>query len=97
MCAIVTSWGKHSYLRLPMAIANSPYIFQGKITQSMDGLDYVQVYFDNILFVTKTTYDNHQNKFDTVLQCLHVANLKLLMKKTRLLQYFLRISYQDVW
>ena len=53
-----------------MGIANSPYIFQGKITQSMDGRDYVQVYLDTILFVTKNTYDNHLNKFDTVSQSL---------------------------
>ena len=38
--SIVFPWGKHSYLRLPMGIANEPNIFHSKINQLMDGLDY---------------------------------------------------------
>jgi hypothetical protein len=36
-----------------MRIENSPDIFQSKINQSMDGLNYVQAYLDDILIVTK--------------------------------------------
>ena len=86
LCTIVFPWGKYSYLRLPMGIANSPDIFQSKINQLMEGLDYVQAYLDNILIVTKNTYDDHLNKLDTVLQRLHAANLKINIEKARLLQ-----------
>jgi hypothetical protein len=59
LCTIVFPWGKYSYLRLVMGIANSPAIFQNKIDQLMDGLKYVQAYFDNILIVTKNTNEDH--------------------------------------
>jgi hypothetical protein len=74
LCTLVFPWGKYSYLRLPMGIANSPDIFQGKVNQLMDGRDYVQAYLDNILIVTKNTYEDHQSKLNTVLQKLHAAN-----------------------
>jgi hypothetical protein len=82
LCTIVFPWGKYSYLRLPMGIANSPDVFQSKINQLMDGLDYVQAYLNNILIVTKYTYEDHLSKFDTVLQKLHAANLKVNIEKS---------------
>jgi hypothetical protein len=66
LCTI--AWGKYSYLRLPMGIANSPDIFQSKINQLMDGLHYVRAYLDDILIVTKINYEDHLSKLDTVLQ-----------------------------
>jgi hypothetical protein len=48
----------------------------------MDGLDYVQAYLDNILIVTKNTYEDHISKLDTVLQKLHAANLKVNIGKS---------------
>jgi hypothetical protein len=50
-----------------MGIANSPDIFQREINQIMDVLDYVQAYLDDILIVTKITYEDHLNQLDTVL------------------------------
>jgi hypothetical protein len=80
-CTIVFPWGEYSYLRLPMGIANSPDIFQSKINQLMDGLDYVRAYLDDILIVTKNTYEDHLSKLDTVLQKLHAANFKVNIEK----------------
>jgi hypothetical protein len=57
----------------------------------MDGLNYVQAYLDNILIVTKNTYEDHLRKLDTVLQKLHAENLKLNIKKARLLLRHLNI------
>jgi RNase H-like domain found in reverse transcriptase/Reverse transcriptase (RNA-dependent DNA polymerase) len=65
-----------------MGISNSPDIFQSRINQLMDGLDYVRAYLDNILIVTKNTYGDHLNKLDTVLQRLHAANLKFNIGKS---------------
>ena len=99
LCTIVFPWGKYSYLRLPMGIANSPDIFQSKINQLMDGLDYVRAYLDDILIVTKNTYDDHLNKLDTVLQRLHAANLKINIEKSTFATTdvrIFRISYYDV-
>jgi hypothetical protein len=90
LCTIVFPWGKYSYLRLPMGIANSPDILQSKINQLMDGLDYVQAYLDDIFIVTKN-YEDHLRKLDTVLQKLHTANLKNNIEKARLLLRCLNI------
>jgi hypothetical protein len=60
-----------------MGTTNSPDIFQSKINQSMDELDYVQAYLVNILILTKDTYEDHLSKLDTVLQELHASNLKV--------------------
>jgi hypothetical protein len=57
----------------------------------MDGLNYVHTYLDNILIITKNTYEDHLSKSDTVLQKLHAANLKVNIEKstfaTTLLEY----------
>jgi hypothetical protein len=58
----------------------------------MDGLDYVQAYFDNILIAIKNTYEDHLSKLDNVLQKLHAAKLKVnIEKKSRLLLCCLNI------
>jgi hypothetical protein len=64
-----------------MGIENSPDIFQSKINQLMDGLDYVRAYLDDISIVTKNTYEDHLSKLDTVLQKLHAAKLKVNKRK----------------
>ena len=50
-----------------MGIANSPDIFQSKIIRLIEGLDYVRAYLEDILIITKNTYDDHLNKLDKVL------------------------------
>jgi hypothetical protein len=50
-----------------MGFAISPDIFQSKINQLMDGLNYVQAYLENILIVTKYTHEDHLNKLETVM------------------------------
>jgi Reverse transcriptase (RNA-dependent DNA polymerase) len=81
LCSIVFPWAKYSYLRLPMRIANAPDIFQSNINQLMEGLDYVRAYLDDILIVTKNTYEDHLAKLDTALQRLHTAYLKINIEK----------------
>jgi hypothetical protein len=47
ICTIIFPWGKHSYKHLTMGIAGSPDIFQGKMSELMKSLDYVQAYLDD--------------------------------------------------
>ncbi len=42
ICPVIFPWGKYSYKRLPMGIAGSPHIFQGKMSELMKDLEYVQ-------------------------------------------------------
>jgi hypothetical protein len=40
ICTIIFPWGKYSYKRLPMGIAGSLDIFQGKMMELMETLEY---------------------------------------------------------
>jgi hypothetical protein len=42
ICTIIFPWGKYSYKRFPMGIAGSPDIFQGKMSELMEFLEYVR-------------------------------------------------------
>ena len=42
-----------------MSLYNSPDIFQEKILELLAGLDMVRVYIENILYLTKGSFDDH--------------------------------------
>jgi hypothetical protein len=41
ICTVIFPWGKYSYKRLPMGIADSPDIFQSKMLELMEDLEYM--------------------------------------------------------
>ncbi len=49
ICTVIFSWEKYFYKRLPMGIAGSPDIFQSKMLELMEDLEYVQAYLDDLL------------------------------------------------
>ena len=59
ICTINIPWGKYSYLRLPMGIAGSSNIFQKKMTNLMEKLEYVCTYINDLLVITNSTFDDH--------------------------------------
>jgi Reverse transcriptase (RNA-dependent DNA polymerase) len=59
LCTIVFPWGKYSYVRLSIGVANSPDIFQSKISQLMVALHFVRAYLDDVLVATKGSYQEH--------------------------------------
>ncbi len=59
ICTVIFPWGKYSYKRLPMGIAGSPDIFQSKILELMEDLEYVQAYLDNLLCISRSSLDDH--------------------------------------
>ena len=66
LCTIIFSWGKYEYLRLPMGIKNAPDIFQEAMSDLMLGLEFVQVYLDDLLCLTKGDWTDHLDKLKTV-------------------------------
>ncbi len=62
ICTIIFSWGKYSYKRLPMGIACSPDIFQSKISELMESLEYVQAYSDDLLCISRSSLEDHLKK-----------------------------------
>ena len=82
ICTIILPWGKYSYQRLPMGIAGSPDIFQEKMTGLMEQLDYVRAYIDDLLIITKSSYEDHLAKVKQVLLRLREANLRVNVTKS---------------
>ena len=82
ICTIILPWGKYSYLRLPMGIAGSPDIFQEKMSGLMEDLDYVRTYLDDLLTLTKSTFEDHLNKLRKVLEKLLEKGLRVNASKS---------------
>jgi hypothetical protein len=53
ICTIIFPWGKYSYKQLPMGIAGS--LDQGKMSELMESLEYVQAYLDDFLCISRIT------------------------------------------
>jgi hypothetical protein len=82
ICTIIFPWGKYSYKRLPMGIADSPDIFQGKMSELMESLKYVRAYLDNLLCISKLSLEDHPEKQEEVLRQLCNAGLKVNADKS---------------
>ncbi len=68
ICTIIFPWGKYSYKRLPVGIAGSPDIFQGKMLELMKSLEFVRVNLDNLLCISKLSLEDHLEKLEEVLR-----------------------------
>jgi hypothetical protein len=91
ICSIIFPWGKYSYKRLPMDIAGSPDIFQGKMLELMESLEYVRAYLDDLVCISKLSLKDYLEKLEEVLRQLHDAGLKV--KAAKLTFCALEIEY----
>jgi hypothetical protein len=82
ICTIIFPWGKYSYKRLPMGIAGSPDIFQGKMSELMESLEFVRAYLDNLLCISKLSLEDHLEKLEEVLRQFCDARLKVNAAKS---------------
>ncbi len=82
MFTIIFSWGKYSYLRLPMGFSGSADIFQAEMMDLMEALEYVRAYIDNLLVITRGTLEDHLDKLREVLRRLREAGLKVNTAKS---------------
>jgi hypothetical protein len=53
ICTIIFPWGKYSYKRLPMGIAVSLDILQGKMSELMESLEFARAFLDDLLCISK--------------------------------------------
>ncbi len=65
-----------------MGIAGSPDIFQGKMSELMESLEYVRAYLDDPLCIFKLSLEDHLEKLKEVLRRLRNAGLKLNAAKS---------------
>jgi hypothetical protein len=82
ICTIIFPWGKYSYKRLPMGIAGSPDIFQGKMSELIETLEYVRAYLDDLLCISKLSLEDHLEKLEEVLRRPCNAGLKVNAEKS---------------
>jgi hypothetical protein len=73
--------GKYSYKQLPMGIAGPPDIFQGKMLELIESLEYVQAYLDDLLFISKLSLEDHLKQLEEVLRLLRDTGLKVNAEK----------------
>ena len=87
--------GKCECLRLPMGLCIRPDIFQEKMNELFVGFEEVRAYIDDLLVITKGTYDNHLDVVDRVLEKLKHAGLKVNANKS----FFARteLEYLGYW
>jgi hypothetical protein len=81
LCTIVLPWGKYEYQRLPMGLSTSVDLFQEKMSGLMHDLEFVRVYLDDILCISKDSFDDHLTKLGRIFQRLRSAGLKVNAKK----------------
>ena len=77
LCTIVLPWGKYEYDSLPMGLCNSPDVFQEKISTLMSGLEFVRAYIDDLLIITRSSWEDHLSKIEEVLLRLADSGLKV--------------------
>ena len=82
MCTIIFPWGKYSYQRLPMGASNAPDIFQAKMGSLFQDLEYVRAYIDDLLILSKGTFEDHLDKLDKVLRRLQDKRLRINAPKS---------------
>ncbi len=79
---IIFPWGKYSYKQLPLGIAGSPDIFQSKMSELMESLEYVQAYIDDLLCISRNSLEDHWEKLDEVLRQLCNVGFKVNAEKS---------------
>ena len=82
LCTLVFPFGKYEMQRLLMGLCNSPDIFQEKMSELMADLEFVRTYIDDLLCLTKGTFNNHLEKLQRVLTRIQQAGLKVNAKKS---------------
>ena len=60
-----------------MDLCNSPDIFQEKINELFNGLDFVIMYIDDLLIISNKCFNDHIMKLDDVLTRLKTAGFKV--------------------
>jgi hypothetical protein len=82
LCTIVTPFGKYQFVRLPMGISCSPDIFQEKMSDLMQHLDFVRTYLDDLLVISSGTLDDHLEKIEVVFKWLSDKGLRINAEKS---------------
>ncbi len=94
ICTVIFPWGKYSYKQLPMGIAGSPDIVQGKMLELMESKEYVQAYVDYLLCISWSSLEYLLKKLEEALR--HLCNTGLKVKAENSTFCALEIEYLGI-
>nr|XP_033936287.1 uncharacterized protein K02A2.6-like [Pseudochaenichthys georgianus] len=80
LTTFITPYGRYCFKHLPFGISSAPEIFQRKMVETLEGLDGVAVYMDDIIIHGSNTSE-HDERLQKVLDRLESAGLKLNNEK----------------
>ena len=66
-----------------MGLCNSPDIFQEKMNQLFNGLEYVRAYIGDLLIIGNDNFEDHRNKVKIDLKKLKAAGFKINTEKSK--------------
>ncbi len=89
LTTFITPFGRYCFKRLPFGISSAPEIFQRKMMETLQGLDGVEVFMDDIL-VYGDSMEQHDAQLEKVMQRIDQAGLKLNKEKCSFRQSQLR-------
>ena len=78
---IVLPWGKFEYQKLPMGLCKSPDIFQEKMNEVFNVLEYVRAYIDDLIIISNGNFEDHLNKVKIDSKKLKAAGFKINAEK----------------
>jgi len=77
MCTIVLPFGKFEYQVLPMGICIAGDVFQERMNELFGHLPYVRCYIDDVLIITKGSWEEHCEALNTVFTLMIEHGLKV--------------------
>ncbi|XP_051816865.1 uncharacterized protein K02A2.6-like [Acanthochromis polyacanthus] len=80
LTTFITPFGRYCFKRLPFGITSAPEIFQRKMVETLEGLEGVAVYMDDIICHGKDMRE-HDERLEKVTERLEAAGLKLNSEK----------------
>lgn len=89
LTTFITPFGRYCFKRLPFGITSAPEIFQRKMLETLEDLEGVEAFMDDIL-VYGSTMEEHDARLDKVFSRIESAGLKLNKEKCSLRQSQLR-------
>ena len=81
MTTIVTKFGKFIYNRLPMGMCASMDIFQAKVNKLLGDIEGVKTYIDDILILSKYSFEKYIEQRRIILGRLRAAGIKVNVPK----------------
>jgi RNase H-like domain found in reverse transcriptase/Reverse transcriptase (RNA-dependent DNA polymerase) len=82
LCTILLPFGQYEYQRLPMGLCKSPDILQEKMSNLVDYLDFCRAYIDDLLIITRGSWEQHLLQLEVLFQRSEKAGLKVNATKS---------------